>query len=342
MSFADYGASSSAAGVRGQGGLGQASAQASSQASGSSSRAFGGPSAGFGPSGLGSRGAAGASAASPGGSGSGSGSYGIPMNDASLLSTSDPSAAFRKLWDSVSNSIFQISSNVATIQRLVGLFGGPRDSPEMRQQLHDTTERTREMIKATTIDVKRVMAIQPTEEDRQIRITQKKLQKDFEEVLKRFQAVSKIAAEKAREFVSKARAQQAMDAADDDGNENEPLLGQAQQLSQLRVLDAEIDYNEALIEEREQDIIGIGKSIQEVNEIFRDLGTLVNEQQYLLDNIETNVNTVSINVEGATTELRQAENYQKRSRSCKWWIFVILLVLSLIALAIIHPWTWGR
>ncbi|KAL2918024.1 hypothetical protein HK105_202438 [Polyrhizophydium stewartii] len=259
----------------------------------------------------------------------------IPLNTAGSSSPAAPSAdsgaAFRRLWDSVSNSIFQISSNTATIQRLLGLFGGPRDTPEMRQQLHDVTERTRSLIKTTTADLKKVMAFVPSDQDRQVRITQKKLQKDFEEVLRRFQEASKVAAEKSREFVARARTHQALSiSAEEDAEEDEPLLGRAQQLSQLRVLDAEVEFNEALIAEREQDLVGIEQSIQEVNEIFRDLGTLVNQQQHLLDNIETNVDSVAINVEGAHSELRTANGYQERRQSFMCWIFIALLVEHLI------------
>lgn len=43
-----------------------------------------------------------------------------------------------------------------------------------------------------------------------------------------------------------------------------------------------IDLNEKIIVEREEDLVGLERSIAEVNEIFRDLGMLVNDQQYLL------------------------------------------------------------
>lgn len=47
-------------------------------------------------------------------------------------------------------------------------------------------------------------------------------------------------------------------------------------------LDHEIEYNEAVIADREQSIIEIEHAIHEVNEIFRDLGSLVNEQQGMI------------------------------------------------------------
>lgn len=53
----------------------------------------------------------------------------------------------------------------------------------------------------------------------------------------------------------------------------------AQRRMQLQALDNEIEYNEVMITEREGEIQGIEQGITELNEIFRDLGMLVNEQE---------------------------------------------------------------
>lgn len=53
----------------------------------------------------------------------------------------------------------------------------------------------------------------------------------------------------------------------------------AQRQMQLEALDNEIEYNELLITEREGEIQNIEQGITELNEIFRDMGMLVNEQE---------------------------------------------------------------
>jgi len=58
-----------------------------------------------------------------------------------------------------------------------------------------------------------------------------------------------------------------------------PVIEDPQRRMQLQALDNEIEYNEALITEREGEIQEIEQGITELNEIFRDLGTLVNEQE---------------------------------------------------------------
>ncbi len=52
-----------------------------------------------------------------------------------------------------------------------------------------------------------------------------------------------------------------------------------QRQMQLEALDNEIEYNELLITEREGEIQNIEQGITELNEIFRDMGMLVNEQE---------------------------------------------------------------
>jgi hypothetical protein len=47
-------------------------------------------------------------------------------------------------------------------------------------------------------------------------------------------------------------------------------------------LENEVVFNEAVIEEREQGIQEIHQQIGEVNEIFKDLAVLVNEQGYMI------------------------------------------------------------
>lgn len=55
-----------------------------------------------------------------------------------------------------------------------------------------------------------------------------------------------------------------------------------QQIQISAVPESELEYQEQLIEEREGEIREIESGIHELNEIFRDLGTIVHEQQSML------------------------------------------------------------
>ncbi|KAJ3391374.1 hypothetical protein HDU84_006119 [Entophlyctis sp. JEL0112] len=244
----------------------------------------------------------------------------------------------RKVWDRASNSVFQISNNVASMDALVSQLGSAKDTSELRNRLHELTESTRDMIKVTSADLKSLVISENSSnfEGRQHKMAQQKLQKDFESVLSRFQNVSKMAAKKSREYVQKARNYQQQKNSGDDGNddadENAPLLNiqQQEQIARDHVIDLEVEYNENLIQEREQDLQNIERSIVEVNEIFRDLGTIVGEQQFVIDHIDGNLGSVAVHMEGATGELRIAAERQKAAQNRMCCLYTILGAVGMV------------
>jgi syntaxin 7 len=67
----------------------------------------------------------------------------------------------------------------------------------------------------------------------------------------------------------------------EESQESRILLAEQRRQDYLQ-LDNEVVFNEAVIEEREQGIREIQQQIGEVNEIFKDLAVLVNEQGVMI------------------------------------------------------------
>lgn len=95
-----------------------------------------------------------------------------------------------------------------------------------------------------------------------------RLQKDFAALVNRFEKITKEI-QKTKTTIQYVKEQDSFD-------ESTPLLQQSKQVVKL---DNQIEFNQVLIQEREEDLQGIESSVAQVNEIFRDLGTLVHEQQ---------------------------------------------------------------
>ncbi|CAN3355076.1 syntaxin Pep12p [Diutina catenulata] len=89
----------------------------------------------------------------------------------------------------------------------------------------------------------------------------------------------------------------------------------------------ELEQQSLAIEQREQEIHRIHQDTLEINEIFENLSSIVNQQQYQVDNIEENLFNYSTDVRGAHTELRRAERYQRRSGGVMCYCLGILLIL---------------
>ncbi|GAA5798388.1 hypothetical protein HPULCUR_003790 [Helicostylum pulchrum] len=212
---------------------------------------------------------------------------GLDINDSlniSARTVSDDDKQFKQLTQRIAQQIFHINGNISSIERLVNLLGGSRDTSEIRGNLHDVTNATRELIKDSTQDLKSLSLHQSldSKKSRQRRLEQQKLSKDFQTVLNSFQKVQRESAAKQREYVNKAKATTVMLQSQvvEEEQENQRVSAiDSQRQVQLEVLDSEIEYNELLISEREGEIQNIEQGISELNEIFRDMGMLVNEQE---------------------------------------------------------------
>lgn len=64
------------------------------------------------------------------------------------------------------------------------------------------------------------------------------------------------------------------------------------------------------VREREQAIRQLESDILDVNQIFKELATMVHEQGETIDSIEANIEQAHIQVEEGVTQLSQAATYQ--------------------------------
>ena len=98
----------------------------------------------------------------------------------------------------------------------------------------------------------------------------------------------------------------------------------------------EVDFQDALIIERESEIRNIEQSVGELNELFRDVAHIVREQGTQLDLVSENVERTRDDTRGADRELRSASRYQKNARSKACCLLLVLaIILVIIVLAVV-------
>jgi t-SNARE complex subunit (syntaxin) len=163
--------------------------------------------------------------------------------------------------------------------------------------------------------------------------TQQKLSSEFKATLEEFQTLQRRALEKQRASAAASRialeeASPTVAAAD-----NEQQQQQLEEQPRLANQD-EVDFQEALVIEREAEIRNIEQSVGELNELFRDVAHIVHEQGGQLDIISENVENVTNDTRGAHVELRSASRYQKKARNKMCCLLIILaVILAIIVLA---------
>ncbi|KAL6074512.1 Syntaxin-22 [Balamuthia mandrillaris] len=254
-------------------------------------------------------------------------------------SASGRSGEFERLSDAIFNNVKQINFNVTQITRMVDDIGSARDSQDLRHRLRDIIEATRKTALDTNAEFKD-MARLPGINSGEYKRKQTKLKTDFQTSLEHFQKISKLASSKSSSTAppkapsfSPAQKGRPAPAFEYDEEDDQQSMIEAQRRQQILQLENDRDFQNALIEEREQGIREIESTIQEVNEIFIDLANLVNEQAPMIDNIESHIDSSVSSTSRGVVELRKAAAYQRSARTklC----FLILLILAIVVAVVV-------
>ncbi|XP_015085055.1 syntaxin-22-like [Solanum pennellii] len=243
----------------------------------------------------------------------------------------------------VASGIFQINTAVSTFQRLVNTLGTPKDTPELRDKLHKTRVHIGQLVKDTSAKLK-----QASETDHHAdvsaskKITDAKLAKDFQAVLKEFQKAQRLAAERETAYtpfipqavLPSSYTASEVDVASDKSQEQRALLVESRRQDVL-YLDNEIAFNEAIIEERDLGIQEVQQQIGEVNEIFKDLAVLVHEQGTMIDDIGSNIDNSHAATALGRSQLAKAAKIQRSNSSLTCLLLVIFGIILLIVIIVL-------
>jgi len=249
----------------------------------------------------------------------------------SLNPQSREDASFLELQSSLSLQVFKMNANVQGILKLVDQLGTAKDSATLRKSLHDLTETTRAMAKRGSDDLKKLSVLQMNLPHQKTAL--QKTSHDLEMSLVAFQRAQQVSAERQRTVVQGVR--MAVDDTPRREEEDDAPEQRQAQLLQQQLSPHELAYQESLIQEREEEIREIENGIHELSEIFRDLGTLVHQQGGMLDNIESNISSVAVDVESGATELRTASEYQRKAGKRAACLMVVLVVVTAVVLVAI-------
>mmetsp|Transcript_15906 Transcript_15906/g.16653 ORF Transcript_15906/g.16653 Transcript_15906/m.16653 type:complete len:306 (-) Transcript_15906:188-1105(-) len=92
--------------------------------------------------------------------------------------------------------------------------------------------------------------------------------------------------------------------------------------AQLQIL----EDTEQIINQRDEEITRIAKSIEELAQIFKELAVLVIDQGTILDRIDYNMEQVIEHTREGIVQLEKAENYQKSALPMRCIILLVVLI----------------
>ncbi|GAV48174.1 hypothetical protein ZYGR_0I04710 [Zygosaccharomyces rouxii] len=251
------------------------------------------------------------------------------------------SPEFESLKDNIASLLFEINGQISTLQQFISTLHSLLERNVANTKVVENIDRKSiqnirkvgGLIKQLNELVVKVDSIGENELDKTQIIAREKLVRDSKYSLQEFQSTQRQYANVMKDINSRAKV--ALDQEEEEQrHKNEVALQQQQRQGPRNVQmvverepinNEEFAYQQNLIRERDQEISNIENGIVELNEIFKDLGAVVQQQGLLVDNIEANIYTTADNTQQAARELDKAVKSQKHSSK---WCLYLLIALS--------------
>ncbi|KAK3844933.1 MAG: t-SNARE [Linnemannia gamsii] len=249
----------------------------------------------------------------------------------------------------LSQQIFNISSNIAVLERLVPCLGQRhKDTAEMRASLHAVLDGTQELVKSAHGLVKvlaryhqppsiphsgvgiGIRSQQQMQQQVELSSWQKKvlvsrrqthqrLTKDLALVSKDFQVLQ-------REAIEAERCLQPLQ------HDRELSIQEEALLKELLAMDGELVMQETILQERESEIRKIEEGMVQVLDVMKELGTLVHEQRGGVDFLQDNIMQTRGRIQQGQQEIVKASEHQRRSREKMCYILMIASTVGAIVM----------
>ncbi|XP_065758970.1 t-SNARE domain-containing protein 1 isoform X8 [Muntiacus reevesi] len=226
----------------------------------------------------------------------------------------DPSD-LQELFQEASANIFQVNSSVTSLEQSLRSLGTPGDTQELRDSLHTVQQETNRTIAASASALKQTAELLrgcPQQE----RLQLDHLKTQLSDAVQRYGVVQKKIAEKSRALLPTAQRggkQQSPQAAFAELADDEKIFngGDGVWPGHEQALLPEITKEDLeAIRLREEAILQIESDLLDVNQIIKDLASMVSEQGEAIDSIEAGLEAASSHTEVASELLAGASRHQ--------------------------------
>lgn len=268
------------------------------------------------------------------------------------------SPEFNVLKEEIVTQLFEINGQISTLQQFISTLESLLKKGNVSAKVVDKIDKKSvvnirkvgSLIKNVNEQVQKIDAIEESSLDRPEVIAREKIVRDVRYSLQEFQSIQRKYANVIRDINNRARAAlnqeeesniTALREEEEGGLQKQQLIpndkGKKLQITIERepINNEEFAYQQNLIRQRDQEISNIEEGITELNEIFKDLGNVVQQQGIMVDNIEANIYSTSDNTAMASRELNKAYRSQKSAN--KWCLYLLagLLIMLFMLLLIV-------
>ncbi|XP_073856219.1 t-SNARE domain-containing protein 1 isoform X40 [Macaca fascicularis] len=225
----------------------------------------------------------------------------------------------QELFQETSANVFRINSSVTSLERSLQSLGTPSDTQELRDSLHTAQQETNKTIAASATTVKQ-MAELLRSSCPQERPQLDRLKTQLSDAIQHYGVVQKKIAEKSRALLPMAQrgSKQSPQAPFAELADDEKIFNGSDNMWQGQEQALLPDITEEDLEAirlREEAILQMESNLLDVNQIIKDLASMVSEQGEAVDSIEASLEAASSHAEAARQLLAGASRHQPMRRT---------------------------
>ncbi|XP_065889537.1 syntaxin-7-like isoform X2 [Dysidea avara] len=242
-----------------------------------------------------------------------------------------------RLVEDVTQNVSHFNRNVIALEKLVKRWDMNDRSGDLMDSIPQLQRDTAQLAKITNSSIQKVTT-RAGELDEDARMRFDRVTSTFTSSLARFQKLQKVTKAVENDAVQRARASSYRSHGSDGGfgedDDQQGLLSRGPSAAQTM----DLEHNTYLVEERERDMRQLETDIVQINDIFRDLGTMVYEQGEIIDSIEANVEQGAHRVTEGNKQLVKAIKHQRSKRKlccCFWCILITIAIVILIVVLVL-------
>ncbi|XP_047508272.1 syntaxin-12 [Pieris napi] len=231
------------------------------------------------------------------------------------------------LSEGIADNVNTINSGLRTLEKMMKQIGGPSDSIQLRDKIHDTQQKVNSSVSATARDIQR-LGVVVRRGDKPQKLQVERLTQAFSDALANYSSVQKKVTEKmAAHMPTQPRNKNDPEAlerqaiADD---EEASLISNQQAQARL------VQFETSMLLEKEAYMNKIEADVLDVNQIMQDLAVMVNAQAQSIDTVESHIEAAGVSVEAGVDELAKAAEYQRRYRRRMFFFITIAIILAIL------------
>lgn len=275
-----------------------------------------------------------------------------PSNSINTLKDSESSQE-EKTINQFQKEVQRCVQRVSKLRSDVNKIGTSQDSHALRGNIRTSVDEINLMLKETSSLTKQVSSLNLNNFP-SLKTKREKLTNEYLKTVKEFSTLSQMAATKEKTPIPEAaihRQKRHMahkdaasasaagknagySAASDADMDSASLVEDARR-QQLQQVEEEREYIDGVNLERAEEIRQLEQNVLEINEMFRDLAGMVQEQGVIIDTIESNTAEAAMYTEEGVKEIEKAAELQKKSRKKMVWILVLAVICLVVAAVVI-------